>query len=125
MSDSPHGSTGAARQYKRCAGCGIVARVDDGQATCAFTLGRYAANGRAGEVCGGALTAEPGCHAVIFHGPGHQSTTRCERNHSLDPVLVNERAPEPMHCAVVVTEKMYWRGMEAFTGFFDEALPDA
>lgn len=112
------------RQYKRCAGCGIVARVDADQATCTFTVGPYGPVDRRGKVCGGALTAEPGCHAVIFHGPGHQSTTRCTRNHTLDPVLVSERAPEPVHCAIVVNTQMRWHGTEAFTGFSDEA-PDA
>lgn len=109
--------------YKRCDGCGCVFRALVEQTVCGFMVGPYAPVSIAGRPCQGRLTVDNGCHSVIFHGPGHQSTTRCARNHALDPVLVNARAPEPMHCAIVVDTQMFWHGMEAFTGFFDEA-PD-
>lgn len=52
------------------------------------------------------------CASVLWHGPGHQSTTRCRRpggNHKL-------------HCARYGSYDSYaeWTGRKACTGFFDE-----
>lgn len=50
------------------------------------------------------------CFAVIHHGPGHQSATRCTL-----------RGPHGRHRAKVKHEWMYWTDENNSTGFFDEA----
>src|SRR5256885_3979689 len=53
------------------------------------------------------------CHAKIFHGPGHQSTTNCELKGEHD-----------VHEAHVQGVRLLWRGDEGITGFFDESPLD-
>jgi len=51
------------------------------------------------------------CEAFIWHGPGHQSKTRCQ-----------EKGVHDIHSAVYGSMRQYaeWRGHEAHTGFFNE-----
>lgn len=49
------------------------------------------------------------CFAVLHHGPGHQSTTRCEL-----------RGTHAHHSAEVMGEQVEWTGNDESTGFFDE-----
>lgn len=51
------------------------------------------------------------CLALIHHGPGHQSSSRCELkgDHDVHQVAMRGR------------EVMRWRGDEESTGFFDES----
>lgn len=49
------------------------------------------------------------CFARLHHGPGHQSTTRCEL-----------RGPHDVHRADVLGDRVQWRGEDSSTGFFDE-----
>lgn len=59
------------------------------------------------------------CKAIIYHGPGHQSRTRC---YLTGPHEVHE-AEYGCYCQLA-----RWRGDEAFTGYFDEPpqqSPDA
>lgn len=54
------------------------------------------------------------CTATLWHGPGHQSRTRCE-----------VRGPHDIHRATYGPIGHYdtiatWRGGDATTGFFDE-----
>jgi hypothetical protein len=51
------------------------------------------------------------CNAVLHHGPGHQSKTRCE--------LVDEHEVHECHYGVY-DQLAQWRGDEACTGFFDD-----
>lgn len=52
---------------------------------------------------------DPRCTAIIRHGPGHQSKTRCRVQGEHDE-----------HEAVYMGQFATWRGDEAMTGFFDE-----
>lgn len=53
----------------------------------------------------------PKCDAVLHHGPGHQSTTKCERvgKHEVHMCLYGRYERVAL-----------WTGDEACTGFFDE-----
>lgn len=51
------------------------------------------------------------CSAVIWHGPGHQSSTKCQ-------VIGNHRVHEAVYGSMEQTAK--WRGKKVFSGFFDE-----
>jgi hypothetical protein len=54
------------------------------------------------------------CEAVIWHGPGHQSRTRCR-----------VEGPHDIHEAVYGGNSFaQWRGDEATTGVFDEPPED-
>jgi hypothetical protein len=55
-----------------------------------------------------AFYALPRCEAVIHHGGGHQSTSRCER-----------RGPHKQHANG--SYGLYWSKMEAFSGYFNES----
>lgn len=55
---------------------------------------------------------EVDCPAVLRHGPGHQSTTRC-----------TTKRPHQVHYAEVNGEIATWIGEEATSGYFDE-LPE-
>lgn len=61
--------------------------------------------------CDRDLSLEESCGAVIWHGPGHQSKTRCQ-----------ETGPHDIHSAVYGSMRQFaeWRGEEVMTGFFDE-----
>lgn len=52
------------------------------------------------------------CPAVLYHGPGHQSKTRCRRGNVVHKV----------HEAVYGSRNQFaeWAGPEATTGYFDE-----
>ena len=100
-------------KYTRCGECGILSRSESEQKICNMIRGPYAPEGLAGTPCIGELTIEPGCHAVLFHGPGHQSTTRCglpEDGHNI-------------HEAIPMNRVARWRGDESYSGYFDE-YPD-
>lgn len=81
-----------AEVFKRCERCGIVYRTTD-----------EAHEGFGAHPCGGRLVVDEGCHAVVFHGPGHQSTTRC--------VLLDDHE---VHQAVIHGEHGEWTKMEDF-----------
>jgi len=51
------------------------------------------------------------CTALIFHGPGHQSRTKCML-----------RGPHTIHKAYYgrYEQLAQWEGDSAFSGFFDE-----
>ena len=51
------------------------------------------------------------CIARIHHGAGHQSSTWCD-----------VRGPHRIHHAIYgeFDQEMEWRGLEAYSGFFDE-----
>lgn len=51
------------------------------------------------------------CCALLHHGPGHQSSTYC-----------TVKGKHVIHCATYgnYDSVMKWRGMRAFTGYFDE-----
>jgi hypothetical protein len=51
------------------------------------------------------------CTSTLHHGPGHQSTTRCQK-----------RGPHAVHAARYGSGDDYieWYGRNAVTGFFDE-----
>jgi hypothetical protein len=55
--------------------------------------------------------ADTPCLAEIWHGPGHQSRTRCHL-----------RGPHDIHCAVYgcYDQVARWRGKQVFSGYFDE-----
>jgi hypothetical protein len=93
-----------AKQFMRCESCGLVRRVEGAPVVCGERAW--------GVTCSGKLTIdERYCHAVLFHGPGHQSSGRCELpndGHAVHRV-------EYGGCQVA-----YFLGPEAFTGFFDE-----
>lgn len=61
------------------------------------------------------VAGSPGshCSAVLFHGPGHQSQTRC-----------NVKGPHITHAAVYGRWDQYatWHGDKAFTGVFDDPV---
>lgn len=87
--------------YTRCSSCGVVRRTNDD--VCGIRR-------RDGSRCAGTLILDAGCHSVLFHGPGHQSTTRCELTGQHD-----------LHSAVLPDRRYAeWEGDEAFTGYFDE-----
>ena len=48
------------------------------------------------------------CKAVIYHGPGHQSATQCDAT-----------GPHKQHRST--NSRLYWSGMTAFSGYFDES----
>jgi len=54
---------------------------------------------------------EKKCHAVLYHGPGHQSSTKCQIT-----------GPHSIHRAEYggYRQVAYWIGDEKFTGYFDE-----
>ena len=56
--------------------------------------------------------AEGKCCAILFHGPGHQSKTFCQK-------LGKHRVHECIYGCY--EQEASWRGMEKCTGFFDEA----
>jgi hypothetical protein len=51
------------------------------------------------------------CNAMIFHGPGHQSKTKCRL-----------RGPHNVHETYYGRHEQFarWRGDKVFSGFFDE-----
>ena len=53
------------------------------------------------------------CEAIIWHGPGHQSKTRCMLTgpHKIHKTIYGQHDQE-----------VRWRGDEAFTGFFDDPV---
>ena len=55
------------------------------------------------------------CDAVLCHGPGHQSKTRCilKGRHDTHYCIYGSYRTEA-----------YWKGMKKFTGFFDEPPND-
>lgn len=57
-----------------------------------------------------AEAAYPPCRAVICHGPGHQSKSNCDR-----------RGPHKLHHYEGPRGDFYWKGMKAFSGYFDES----
>jgi hypothetical protein len=52
------------------------------------------------------------CKARIYHGPGHQSYTNCHLTNKGHKV--HEAYYGSSH------QYAYWKGMKAFSGFFDE-----
>ena len=56
--------------------------------------------------------AEGKCCAVLYHGPGHQSETFCQR-----------MGKHKVHGCTYGNYDQYaeWNGMKKFTGYFDEA----
>lgn len=59
------------------------------------------------------MSESPGCSAVVFHGPGHQSHTHCQK-----------RGKHDIHKAQYGGQLATWRKPKACSGFFDEA-PEA
>ena len=55
------------------------------------------------------------CHAVIHHGPGHQSTTHCRLT-----------GKHNMHEAYYGSHEQFarWKGKQVFSGCFDEPPDD-
>ena len=49
------------------------------------------------------------CDAVLWHGPGHQSSTHCQ-----------SKGSHEVHKAAYGTDYATWRGNEAYTSPFDE-----
>lgn len=49
------------------------------------------------------------CFAVLHHGPGHRSATRCDI-----------RGPHERHEARIMGERVQWDGADSITGYFDE-----
>jgi hypothetical protein len=49
------------------------------------------------------------CSAVLYHGPGHQSKSRC-----------TEVGPHDVHRTIYGDRLAEWEGMEGMTGYFDE-----
>ncbi len=51
------------------------------------------------------------CSAILWHGNGHQSRTKCQL-----------KGPHLTHYAVYGSDSQeaYWKGGEGVTGFFDE-----
>ena len=93
--------TSATRRFMRCEKCRVVTRTTGDDAYAEFH-----AKGCDGELRVDART----CQAVLFHGPGHQSTARCTR------------APDGhrLHQGIVLGALVSWEGDEASTGYFDE-----
>ena len=60
-------------------------------------------------------TREDCCQAVIYHGPGRQSRTRCRLS-----------GPHDIHEAYYGNYSLLarWRGDKVFTGYFDEPPDD-
>ena len=56
-------------------------------------------------------TDGPECKALIFHGPGHQSRTRCRL-----------KGPHTIHQASYGSSDQlaHWEGDKGFSGYFDE-----
>lgn len=57
------------------------------------------------------------CPAVIYHGPGHQSRTKCERR--------DEHLGDGEHMAHVMEERVFWTGMVAsldYSGYAREVV---
>jgi len=54
------------------------------------------------------------CPAIIYHGPGHQSKTHCQK-----------RGPHTIHEARYgeYDQLARWRGDEIYSGFFNEPPP--
>lgn len=105
--------------YKRCDTCGALMRHEPEEVQCVRyrVRARPKAEGGGWEQlgkCTGTLVVDEGCHAVIFHGPGHQSTTRCQ-----------ETGEHELHRAVFgsACQEGWWRGMETCTGYFDDPPP--
>lgn len=95
----------ASRRFMRCATCRVVFRTDG-----ADRLAEYHA-----ETCDGTLSLDDGCHAVIFHGPGHQSTSRCR-------LTGEHERHETIYGSSQTLAR--WTGDEGITGFFDEPEDD-
>ena len=57
------------------------------------------------------MTQDSKCQATIYHGPGHQSKTRCYK-----------KGPHKYHEAVYGRYEQFarWLGDKIFSGFFDE-----
>lgn len=55
------------------------------------------------------------CSAAIWHGPGHQSETKCQVT-----------GPHKIHEAVYgsMEQTARWRGKKVFSGYFDEPPND-
>ena len=90
------------RTYRRCGTCGMLS----------LTNGEDRLDEHHAKDCPGVLQEDGACQARIYHGPGHQSTTRCRK-----------AGPHEIHEAVYGSGSQFaeWRGIEAFSGFFDEA----
>ena len=100
----------APQLFHRCERCGVVLRTNGADYMSEWHARRC---GPEGKGCDGVLVVDNSrCQAVIFHGPGHQSTTRCRLTR-----------PHKMHEAIYGSFKQlgHWREMESFTGFFDES----
>lgn len=93
--------------YKRCT-CGAVRRVDESINHCSDI--RYSGCPSVAQ-SNGRFTIDEGCHSVLFCGPGHQTTIRCEVTFG----------PHTIHEGDVMGETIQWEGEQAMTGFFDEA----
>lgn len=90
--------------FKRCTSCRMVRRVPESIVRCA-ELAYPGCKSHSGE-----FVVDEGCHAVLFHGPGHQSKARCR--------LTGEHA---VHEAIYHGNSVaWWRGEESTTGYFDE-----
>jgi hypothetical protein len=90
------------RTYHKCDVCGVVSLTNGND-----TYSEYH-----NRDCSGTLQEDGGCQARIYHGPGHQSTTRCRKE-----------GPHEIHEAVYGSYRQFaeWRPLEMFSGFFDEA----
>ena len=55
--------------------------------------------------------AEGKCCAILFHGPGHQSRTFCQKTskHKIHECIYG-----------CYDQKATWKGMKKFTGYFDD-----
>lgn len=55
------------------------------------------------------------CKAIIYHGPGHQSSTRCH----------NTKKYHKIHEAYYGGYELFvqWKGQQAFTDYFDNPKP--
>jgi hypothetical protein len=93
-------SDATVKRFMRCEKCHVVIR----------TTGEDAYSEFHAKGCNGELRLDTRtCQAVLFHGPGHQSTARCEATGAHD-----------VHHAVYVGQYAEWTGMEAMTGYFNE-----
>jgi hypothetical protein len=91
--------------YRRCNVCSVVIRTSEAQLSEPYSVASYHS-----QHCSGSLKPMSGCHATIFHGPGHQSSSRCQLNERHD-----------IHATHVGNDRLCWRGVEACTGFGDES----
>lgn len=70
------------------------------------------------EQCRG-IEDDGGCFAVLYHGPGHQSTSRCELRGNHDGKHCTHYWPGGGY-----DTRAFWSGDEGHTGVFDEPDTD-